>query len=554
MIDLAPHHLETVRSILAEHVPDCEVRAFGSRAKWEGWEYSDLDLAVLCGDGEDRRVIARLKEAFENSDLPIRVDVLDWHAIADDFRKVIDSDCVVVQAATGFEDSRGAIEADSAESLQPIRALGFQTIRLDGIATIVMGQSPPGSTYNEAGDGLPFYQGATDFGNRYPARRVYCSAPTRTALLGDVLITVRAPIGRVNRATEHCAIGRGIAVVRAETRADTDYLEYVFRDLHDHWHALEADGTVFGNARKSDLMSLEIPWPAEEERRAIAGVLGALDDKIELNRRMSETLEEMARAQFRSWFVDFDPVRAKAEDRPSGLPPDLDALFPSSFEESELGEIPAGWKVRRLGDLAETIRGRSYRSSELTESDTALVTLKSFARGGGYRPDGLKPYVGEYKIEQIIEPGELVIACTDVTQAADVVGRPAVVPADRRFATLVASLDTLIVRPLDAALNMIPFLYHLMSTSSFTQYTYSRVSGTTVLHLSREEVPAFEFPAPPPDLMHAFATLAAPTHNRMLDSSAESAMLVAQRDALVPRLLSGKLRVGGVKGSMRTVS
>ena len=92
--------------------------------------------------------------------------------------------------------------------------------------------------------------------------------------------------------------------------------------------------------------------PPLGEQRAIARVLGALDDKIELNRRMSETLEEMARALFRSWFVDFDPVRAKAEGRPSGLPPDLDALFPASFEASELGEIPAGWEVKTLGDVA----------------------------------------------------------------------------------------------------------------------------------------------------------------------------------------------------------
>ena len=92
-------------------------------------------------------------------------------------------------------------------------------------------------------------------------------------------------------------------------------------------------------------------------------MLGALDDKIELNRRMSETLEEMARALFRSWFVDFDPVRAKAKGRPSGLPPDLDALFPASFEASELGEIPAGWEVIPAGE-AMTVYGGSTPSTK----------------------------------------------------------------------------------------------------------------------------------------------------------------------------------------------
>ena len=208
--------------------------------------------------------------------------------------------------------------------------------------------------------------------------------------------------------------------------------------------------------------------PSREEQCAIARVLGALDDRIELNWRTSETLEEMARALFRSWFMDFDPVRAKAEGRPSGLPPDVDALFPASFEGSELGEIPAGWEVKTLGDVAQTIRGRSYRSVELAESDTALVTLKSFSRGGGYRPDGLKAYTGRYRPEQVVRPGELVIACTDVTQAAEVVGRPAIVQPNAQFETLVASLDTLIIRPYNASVEMVPFLYCLGRTPSFT--------------------------------------------------------------------------------------
>ena len=237
--------------------------------------------------------------------------------------------------------------------------------------------------------------------------------------------------------------------------------------------------------------------PPLEEQRRISHILGTLDDKIELDRRMNETLEAMARALFKSWFVDFDPVRAKAEGRPTGLPSEIDELFPDSFQSSELGDIPAGWQVRRLGDVAQTVRGRSYRSAELTESDTALVTLKSFARSGGYRPDGLKPYAGRHKPEQVVKPGELVIACTDVTQAAEVIGRPAIVRGDQRFTTLVASLDTMIVRPRDVAAYPIRFLYGIMSTAAFTHHTYAGVTGTTVLHLKKSSVSEFRFPIPP---------------------------------------------------------
>ncbi len=99
------------------------------------------------------------------------------------------------------------------------------------------------------------------------------------------------------------------------------------------------------------------------EQRAIAHILGTLDDKIELNRRMNATLEEMARALFKSWFVDFDPVRAKMEGRDTGLPREIADLFPDAFEESAVGEVPKGWKVGTIGDVAEVLR-RQYASSE----------------------------------------------------------------------------------------------------------------------------------------------------------------------------------------------
>ena len=303
-------------------------------------------------------------------------------------------------------------------------------------------------------------------------------------------------------------------------------------------------GSAIPSTRREDFYSLPVQVPPLEEQRAIARVLGALDDKIELNRRMSETLEEMARALFRSWFVDFDPVRAKAEGRPSGLPPDLDALFPASFEASELGEIPAGWEVKTLGDVAHTVRGRSYRSAELAESDTALVTLKSFARGGGYRPDGLKSYTGRYKPEQVVRPGELVIACTDVTQAAEVVGRPAIVEPNEQFETLVASLDTLIVRPHSSSAATVPFLYCLGRTPSFTHHTYSQVTGTTVLHLAKDAVPSYQFPAAPRGVLDAFNSLVEPIFSRLTDVSPSSDTIRNLRDTLLPRLVSGEVRVG----------
>lgn len=511
MIDLAPHHLATVRDILAQHVPDYEVRAFGSRAKWEGQDHSDLDLAIVREDDENGSAIECLKEAFEDSDLPIRVDILDWHAITEDFREAIESDCVVVQQASELAS--------------------WREMTVGEFAAFSYGKSLPASKRVTSGQ-VPVY-GSNGVAGYHDSSLT--NGPT-------VIIGRKGTAGAVHYSSVPCW---PIDTTFFVTGRDAELVRFKYYALSAlGLDSMNADSAVPG-LNRSAAHALDMRIPDEPEQRAIAGILGVLDDRIELRRRMCETLEEMARALFRSWFVNFDPVRAKYEGQPSGLTPDLDALFPAAFEESELGEIPAGWSVQQLGDFVETVRGCSYRSSELTESEIALVTLKSFARGGGYRSDGLKPYSGKYKLKQVVGPGELVIACTDVTQNADVLGRPAIVAADRRFVNLVASLDTLIVRPLDATVNAVPFYYYLTGTPTFAKYTYAHSSGTTVLHLSKDEVPTFKFPAPPRDLIHAFAALAGPAHNRMLDSSTESATLSAQRNELLPQLLSGKLRVGG---------
>ena len=146
---------------------------------------------------------------------------------------------------------------------------------------------------------------------------------------------------------------------------------------------------------KGMIESFDVLAPTDvDEQRAIAHILGTLDDKIELNRHMNETLEAMARALFKSWFVDFDPVRAKSEGRDPGLPKLLANLFPDSFEDSELGEIPKGWRVLPLAECIDTARGLSYKGSGLSDSGLPMHNLNSIYEGGGYKHEGIKHYEG----------------------------------------------------------------------------------------------------------------------------------------------------------------
>ena len=391
---------------------------------------------------------------------------------------------------------------------------------------------------------------------------------------GDLIVCEGGEPGR-------CAIWRGdtpmkiqkaLHRVRTKNGLDNHFLYYWFLQAG-RTGELEPffTGTTIKHLTGRALAELRIPLLPIESQREVAKVLRSLDAKIDLNHRINQTLEAMAQAIFQSWFVDFDPVKAKIAAKAEGrdplraamsaisgkadaeldaLPPEqyeqlaaTAALFPDEMEESELGEIPRGWGISTVGQVAEVIKGKSYSSKDLIDNtQTALVTLKSFERGGGFRMDGFKPYVGAFKPTQVVEPGELIVAYTDVTQAAELIGRPAIVVGVDKYQTLVASLDVGIVRPhLDQVSRQ--FLFGLFSTDAFQAHTFAHTSGTTVLHLAKEGVPSFRFAKPPTDLINNFSNYADPVVAMKQSALDQVAALTQLRDALLPKLLSGELQV-----------
>lgn len=157
---------------------------------------------------------------------------------------------------------------------------------------LTMGQSPPGSTYNEAGDGLPFYQGRTDFGFRFPEQRVFCSAPTRLAEAGDTLISVRAPVGDVNIALQSCALGRGVAGIR-HPEGHQSFAFYSIRGLKKYFELYDGEGTVFGSINKKDFQTLPIVLPSEAILRSFEESVAPLDVVIKLNEQELRLLTEI---------------------------------------------------------------------------------------------------------------------------------------------------------------------------------------------------------------------------------------------------------------------
>lgn len=158
---------------------------------------------------------------------------------------------------------------------------GWRVGTLGELATITMGQSPPGETYNEAGEGTPFYQGVRDFGTRFPTRRVHCTAPKRFAEKGCILLSVRAPIGRINVAAERCAIGRGLCSVNPSPDV-VNYVFYFLRTHHEAWEELEGKGTVFGAATRADVEKLPVLAPSAGLARYFCETVGPFDSRYAL--------------------------------------------------------------------------------------------------------------------------------------------------------------------------------------------------------------------------------------------------------------------------------
>ena len=293
------------------------------------------------------------------------------------------------------------------------------------------------------------------------------------------------------------------------------------------------DGSVAQRLNVSTIRALPVMLPPRGVQDEIARTMGALEDKVDVNERLLLTLDKLSRGLYRSWFVDYEPVRRNIDK------PETDALFPDSFTETSLGQVPTGWTAGSLDELATNTRGRSYRSDELQESDTALVTLKSFQRGGGYRQDGLKGYVGVFRPEQVLEAGDIVLACTDVTQDAEVIGRAArVVPSDE-YSRLVASLDALIVKPKKNTPKA--FLFEVLRSDDFVAHALAYTNGTTVLHLDHTALRTYQLAIPTQEILDAFGRVADPMFERALLCERETSALLRLKEIVLRALLAGDI-------------
>ena len=398
----------------------------------------------------------------------------------------------------------------------------------DSSFVIIMGQSPPSKYYNKEGKGMPFIQGRKDFGDLYITPTTYTEKCGKIAPPNSVLLTVRAPVGDVNITKDEVCIGRGLAAIYHINGNPTlnRFIYYVLVGLKDYIASLGERGTTYEEIIKEDLENILIPHPSPAEQSHIATVLSWFDDLIENKKRQNEILEKVAMVIFKSWFVDFEPFK------------DEEFIYNKGLGK----EIPKGWEVKPIGEVADFVKGLSYRSNELVDNSTEgeiFITLKIFKRGGGFRPE-YKYYKGNrYSKEQIVHDSDLVIALTDMTSDAKVVGAPALVilPPDRNKGIL--SLDAV---KLNVPQYMKEYIYLYLKDSQEENSTFA--NGVNVLHLNLNLFKVGKLILiPPQSILQRFHSLVEPLFQKIILNQKQIMVLRKIRDALLPKLVFGKLRV-----------
>jgi type I restriction enzyme S subunit len=290
----------------------------------------------------------------------------------------------------------------------------------------------------------------------------------------------------------------------------------------------------------TDLMRLHLHLPLLAEQRQIGSVLGALDDKIELNRRVSQTLESMARALFKSWFVDFDPVRAKAEGRDTGLSDDIAELFPDSFDYSEVGEIPSRWTVSPVSELAVVVGGSTPRTEEAAFWENGhhwWATPKDLSGLSTPVLLSTERRITDAGLAQIssglLPPGTVLISSRAPIGYLAIAEVP--VAINQGFIAL---------RPRPEFSNL--FLLHWAEWAH--DEIVSRANGSTFLEISKSSFRPIPVPVPPGQVVNAFDLQVRPLYSRVVSNERESDSLVMLRNALLPELISGRVSTAEASG------
>lgn len=507
-IDIRPDHWQIVRDILRKHVPKYEVWAFGSRAKWLAKQYSDLDLAIITDQPLALAISAALADDFSESDLPWKVDVVDWATTGESFRKIIERDKVIVQESHSYLGMKR----------------GWPRRQLKDCAKWYSGGTPSKGVASYWGGDIPWIssKSLTSFFVSDSEDRVTNEGAhngTRLVPKDSILFVVRGMSlkteFRMGVATRPVTFNQDVKALLAIDDVLPAYLAYAIKSKTNEILQMVGEaGHGTGVLPTDRIQSLEIPIPPIADQRAIAGILGNLDERIELNQRMDQTLEAMARALFKSWFVDFDGVA------------------PEDMQESELGFIPKGWQVIAFGDVAQQVKGtvnpmtspeETFTHYSLPAFDVAQLPVRELGEA--------------IKSNKTPVPNE----CVLVSKLNPHIPRIWLIGGAGHNA--VCSTEFIVWMPKKPANSA--FVYVLASSSEFNSALRQLVTGTSNSHqrVKPEQLANIRVIAVNDEAISKFSAESKPLMEKLLHHRLQSQQLAQLRDTLLPKLISGEVRI-----------
>jgi type I restriction enzyme S subunit len=439
----------------------------------------------------------------------------------------------------------------------------WETKRIGDLGRVVTGKTPSTAVAENFGGNYPFITIPDMVGRREisSSGRTLSEQGAQTLRscrlpVGAVMMSCIATIGNCGITTRPSFTNQQINSLICGDDADPKFVYYCFTQLG---HALEAaggGGSVYTNVSKSRFEEIELTLPPLTEQKAIAAVLGALDDKIDLNRQMNATLEAMARALFQSWFVDFDPVRAKMEGRqPAGMDAESAALFPEHFEDSELGEIPRGWEVANLGSVLDTLEtgrrpkggvsGYSFGVPSVGAESINGIGVFDFSKTKFIpREFYEKTASGRVKDLDVLlykdggKPGEF---------------RPRVGLFGYGFPFDEFCINEHVFRMRAQGVGQ-HYLYFAVSDERVLLDFANKGGKAAIPGINQTDVRSAQILKPPKAVLAQFEILTQPICQSIIENFAESRTLATLRDTLLPKLLSGEISVPLAEGLVSPAS
>ena len=534
-LGLPLHYRKELEALLRKHVPDAEVWAYGSRVNGRSHEASDLDLVLRGPDLEPLGYeYVELLEALEQSNIPILVQARDWARLPESFHREIEGDYVVLQGVGNQSPNSDEWQEVALGDLVDIEhgyAFKGQFIADEphdqSDILLTPGNFAIGGGFK--GDKFKYFNGNT------PEGFVLCPDDLLVTMtdLSKNSDTLGYPALVPSRTDKRRYLHNqrlGKIQLKGTNNVEIRYLYYVLcsRDYRNEILA-SSTGTTVKHTSPERIQQYRFLLPPLPEQRRIAHILGALDDKIELNWRMNQTLEAMARAIFQDWFVDFGPVRAKLEGRDPYLPPELWSRFPDRLVASELGEIPEGWEVKTLDEIADYRNGLALQKFRPAENEERLPVVKIAQLRAG-KSDGSEWAKASVTPDCIIDDGDVVFSWSGSLLIKVWCGGPA---ALNQHLFKVTS-------------RQYPRWFFLHCTESHLSAFQAIAAGktTTMGHIKREHLREAKCAVPDTALLTAVDGILAEHLSKTVSAGIESRTLAAQRDALLPKLVSGELRVG----------